>query len=114
LTLQQIVNRGAAMAHTPEGQVVFVAFGVPGEEVVAVVDRAHKDHLEAHVAEVLDPSSDRIEPLCPYFGACGGCNYQHLTYERQLELKREIVLDALRRIGHFDEVTVLPTLPSPS
>jgi 23S rRNA (uracil1939-C5)-methyltransferase len=109
-----MTNRGVCLAHTDEGQAVFVAYGAPGERVVAEVDRAYKDHLLAHVVEVVEPSADRVQPLCPYFGTCGGCNFQHLTYERQLDIKRDVVVETLRRVGHFDAVTVLPTLASPS
>ena len=113
-TLGPITNRGQALAHTPEGQAVFVSFGAPGEEVVAAIDSVHKDRLTAHVVEVLIPSPGRVLPLCPYFGTCGGCNYQHLAYEVQLEVKRDVVVETLRRIGRFDALNVLPTLPSPS
>ncbi len=114
LILGEITNRGPAIARTDEGQVVFVAYGAPGEEVVAEIDRVQKDHLLAHVVEVIKASADRVQPLCPYFGSCGGCNYQHLTYERQLQVKREIVVETLRHIGQIDGVPVPPTVPSPS
>lgn len=114
LRLGELSNRGVAIAHTDEGQVVFVAYGAPGEEVVAEVDRVQKDQLMAHVVEVITPSPNRVLPLCPYFGTCGGCNYQHLTYEAQLEAKRTIVVETLRRIGHLNDVPVPPTVPSPS
>lgn len=114
LTLGPFANRGATIAHTDAGQVVFVHFGAPGEEVVAQVDQVKKDLVQAHVVEVLAPSPDRVQPLCPYFGACGGCNFQHLSYERQLELKRDVVVETLARIGGLREVPVLPTVPSPS
>jgi len=114
LTLESHGNRGVTVAHTAEGEAVLVSFGIPGEEVVVAIDRAHKDHLQAHVVEVLSPSPDRVPPLCPYFGACGGCNFQHIAYERQLALKREVVAETLQRIGRFSDVAVLPTIASPS
>jgi 23S rRNA (uracil1939-C5)-methyltransferase len=114
VTLGAVVNRGMTIAHTPEGQAILVSFGAPGEEVVVEIDRVHKDRITAHVAEILRPSPDRVTPLCPYFMTCGGCNYQHLSYEAQLELKREVVVETLRRIGRFDDAPVLPTMPSPS
>src|SRR5579859_290063 len=113
LALGQMTNRGRCLAHTGDGLAVFVAYGLPGEEVVAEVERAYREHLEAHVVEVLTPAPERVEPLCPYFGACGGCNFQHMHYERQLELKREVVVETLRRIGRFDDVPVPPAIASP-
>src|SRR5579875_3663048 len=114
LTLGPIANRGAAIAHTDEGLVVFVHFGVPGEEVRAEVFKAKKDHVEARVVEVLRAAPDRIEPRCEYFGVCGGCNFQHLPYERQLEMKHAIVVETLARIGGLREVDVPATVPAPS
>jgi 23S rRNA (uracil1939-C5)-methyltransferase len=113
VTLGEIANRGMAIAHTPEGQAVFVLFGLPGEEVVIEIDRVHKDRMHAHVVEVIVPSRDRVQPLCPYFGTCGGCSFQHMTYEKQLDVKRGVVVETLRRIGRFEDAPVLPTLPSP-
>lgn len=113
LTLGQMTNRGHCLAHTADGIAVFVAYGLPGEEVVAEVERAYREHLEAHVVEVIQSAPERIEPRCPYFGSCGGCNFQHIPYERQLELKREVVVETLRRIGRFEDVPVPAAIASP-
>jgi len=113
LTLGQMTNRGHCLAHTEDGLAVFVAYGLPGEEVVAEVGRAYREHLEAHVVEVISAAPERVQPLCPYFGSCGGCNFQHMPYERQLELKREVVAETLRRIGRFEEAPVPPAIASP-
>ena len=114
LTLGPFANRGACIAHTDDGLVVFVHFGIPGEEVIAEVLKAKKDHVEARVVEVLRPAPERVQPPCAYFGACGGCNFQHLPYERQLTLKREVVIETLARVGGLRGATVLPTIAAPS
>jgi tRNA/tmRNA/rRNA uracil-C5-methylase (TrmA/RlmC/RlmD family) len=91
-----------------DGRVVLVAFAAPGELVAATVDRPHADYVEAHVTRVLEPSPDRVEPPCPVFGQCGGCQLQHLAYPAQLAAKEAVVREQLRRIGHLDDAVVRP------
>lgn len=112
LTLTGIAHGGKAVGRDA-GRVVFAPFGIPGERVEAEVYRQRKRFAEGEIARVLDPSEDRVEPECPYFGVCGGCHLQHVAYDRQLELKRTVVSDLLRRVGGFTDVSVHPTLPSP-
>jgi 23S rRNA (uracil1939-C5)-methyltransferase len=112
LHLERLSHQGAALARR-DGQIVFVSYGVPGEETDVLVDQVHKDYLEGHVVGVRVPSPDRVVPRCEYFGVCGGCQLQHISYEGQLRLKREIVAEQLRRIGRLPAVEVRPTLPSP-
>lgn len=81
--------------------VCFVAGAAPGERVRVRVTEARKRFARAAVVQVLDPSPDRVEPSCPYFGACGGCQWQFLTYSAQLAAKQEIVRDQLRRALHL-------------
>lgn len=93
-----------------EEQVVFVPHGIPGETVEAELQRRYPDYLEATIVSVLNPSPHRIEAPCRYYAECGGCQWQHIAYPHQLELKREVVLDQLRRIGKFSDPPVAPTL----
>ncbi len=102
LELTGFAPGGKAVAHAPDGRVVFVEYGIPGERVVARVTEEHPTFLEASATEVLTPSPHRIEPRCEYFGRCGGCQLQHVTYEQQLVLKTAVVRDQLERIGGFD------------
>ena len=102
---------GEAMADYG-GRPVFVFGGIPGERVVARVLRVHRKYVSARVTQVLEPSPDRVEPPCPYFGACTGCQWQHVSYSRQLAVKREKVVDALERVGGFRDPPVAPVAPS--
>ena len=96
-----------------EGKQVFVFGGIPGETVVAEVLREHRSYIAAQTVEVLEPSPHRVAPPCPFFGPCTGCQWQHIDYSHQLELKREIVRDALERVGGLRNIPVADTLPSP-
>jgi tRNA/tmRNA/rRNA uracil-C5-methylase (TrmA/RlmC/RlmD family) len=84
---------------------------IDGEQVeVRIVERRHKFD-RAELREVLRSSAERVEPPCPYFGRCGGCDYQHITYRHQLELKRRQVSELLKRVGHLPDVSVSPAIP---
>lgn len=112
LRLEEMGHHGMALAHHGE-LAVWVSLGIPGETVVAEVIDRHPHYVEARVVKVLEPSPDRVAPPCPYYGECGGCQYQHIAYPRQLALKQQVVAAQLRRIGRFSDPTVLPTLPAP-
>ena len=96
-----------------EGKAVFVPFTIEGERVAARIIREKKQFAEAELEQVLESSPQRTEPACPYFGRCGGCSYQHLTYEHQLEVKQRQVEQILRRIGGLTEVPMRPIIASP-
>ena len=115
LTLTAWGRLGEAMAEHA-GRNVFVFGGIPGERVVAEVLRVHRKYVSATVIEVVVPSPNRVEPPCPYYGQCTGCQWQHLDYETQLLAKQAKVMDALARVGGFvgpEVLDVLEVLPSP-
>ncbi len=96
-----------------DGYTVFVEGALPREQVRAHLHERRKTFAKATVVERLVSSSDRIEPICPLFGQCGGCQLMHLEYEKQLEAKRQRVVDALERIGKFPHPEVLACESSP-
>ncbi|MCC7106160.1 MAG: class I SAM-dependent RNA methyltransferase [Chloroflexi bacterium] len=109
--LTDLAFGGEAIARI-DGQVVFVPFGLPGEEVELEIVERKKDFCRGHITRIVEPSPERVEAPCPYFGECGGCSLQHASYPAQLAWKRSVVVDQLRRIGHFqhaDEL-ILPAL----
>jgi tRNA/tmRNA/rRNA uracil-C5-methylase (TrmA/RlmC/RlmD family) len=94
--------------------VVFVPFVLPGERVRARVRKRRKRYYFAELEEVLEPAPERVEPFCRFYGQCGGCQYQHMSYEFQLMAKHKQVCDIMRRIGAFeDDLPVAPVIPSP-
>src|SRR5213592_2622324 len=96
-----------------QGKAVFVPYVIDGETVAAEIVREKKQFAEADLVEVKQRSPDRLEPQCPYFGRCGGCAYQHVSYEHQLAIKWRQVRDALQRIGKLKDVPMRPIIPSP-
>jgi 23S rRNA (uracil1939-C5)-methyltransferase len=111
LDLEGMAYGGEAIGRA-DGQVIFVPYAIPGEEVRVVQERARKGYSRTRLLEVLRPSPERVSPPCTYFGACGGCQWQHVTYEAQLRYKREVVVEQLRRIGGFEDAEryVRPTI----
>ena len=92
---------------------LFVFGGIDGEEVEAEVVRRHRRYLAARVVRVIEGSKHRVEPPCPHFGACTGCQWQHVEEGHQRELKRLAVVDALERIGGLEDAPVADILPAP-
>lgn len=93
LSIARMGHRGDGIAETSEGP-VFVPYTLPGETV-----EAERKGERAEVVSVLEPSADRVEPVCPYFGACGGCAVQHWREDKYRAWKRDLVVDALRQAG---------------
>jgi len=89
---------------------VFVANAIPGEEVLVKITEVKKNFGKGQLQEILISSQDRVEASCEWFSNCGGCQLQHIKYPRQIELKRQMVEDALKKIGSLENVQVLPTL----
>lgn len=110
LSLTDIAHGGEALGRH-EGKVIFVPFAIPGERVRVEIIEQKANWARARLLAVLAPGPDRIEPPCPYFGPqrCGGCQWQHIAYERQLELKQAIVRDQLARLGRLSDPPVAET-----
>ena len=112
LTIEKLVHGGRGLARR-EGVPVFVGGALEGERVEAIVTAVRKGYLEAALARVVAPSPDRIEAPCPLVATCGGCQIQHLSYRAQLETKRAIAVESLRRLGGL-AADVPPVTPSPN
>lgn len=101
VTTERLAYGGEAVARH-DGLAVFIPFAAPKEKLLVRITELKKNFARAAIERVLEPSSARREPLCRYFGNCGGCQLQHLAYEAQLESKVGFVRDALKRIGRID------------
>ena len=109
--MEAVAAEGKALARV-DGMVVFVDFAVPGDIVDIQVYKKKKNYMEGFIKRLVKPSEHRLEPFCEHFGVCGGCRWQPLPYEMQLEAKRQQVEDQLVRIGHLEVPEIRPTLPS--
>lgn len=107
LTLDAIAHGGEAIGRHGD-KAIFVPYAIPGERVRVEIVEEKERWARARLLEVLTPSPDRVAPPCPYFGPeqCGGCQWQHIAYERQAELKQAIVADQLRRLGRIADPPV--------
>ena len=141
LTLTTLTYGGDALGRLddprtgPVGHAVFVPFGLPGERVRIRLTEEKRGFARGELVEVLDASPDRVTPRCKHFftplapdpslnpqgmeaggreGACGGCQYQHMSYEAQIKAKAEILRDQLQRIGKIENPRVRPTVASPN
>src|SRR5690349_25055524 len=93
LRIEDVAFGGKGVARE-QGKAIFVPYTIEGELVSAEIVREKKQFAEADLVQVTESSPHRIAPQCPYFGQCGGCAYQHMDYQHQLEIKTRQVLDA--------------------
>ena len=112
VTIERILPGGVGLAHA-EGRTVFVALAAPGDVARVRVESVRGRVAFASILEVLQPSPSRVEPPCPYFGRCGGCDFQQLNYRAQLEAKVEIIRDCLRRVARVEPPAEIHITPSP-
>jgi 23S rRNA (uracil1939-C5)-methyltransferase len=111
---------GESLGRLPDGRAVFVPYALPGEKVRIRLVESKRGYGRGELLEVLDAAPERITPRCPHFcplefegKLCGGCHYQHLSYEDQLQVKTDILRDQLERIGKLESPNVIPAIPSP-
>ncbi|MBA3355175.1 MAG: class I SAM-dependent RNA methyltransferase [Pyrinomonadaceae bacterium] len=110
--IERLLPGGVGLAHA-EGLTLFVSLVAPGDIVRVQIDRLKGKVAFASVLEVIKPSPVRVEPPCPYFGRCGGCDFQQLNYEAQLQAKVEIIRDCLHRIANIADLPEIAIRPSP-
>ncbi len=107
------LSYGRACVARADGKVLFVEGAAPGERARVRVTQDHGTYAEAQVIEILSGGSARVTPPCPIVGACGGCPWQHISYNEQLAGKHRALVDALERVGGIRAPPVERVLPSP-
>ena len=111
--IEKIVPDGFGLAHA-ENLTIFVPLVAAGDRARVRIERKKGKVAFAELIEILESSADRVEPPCPHFGVCGGCDFQQLNYTAQLQAKVEIIRDCLRRIGKIDWQQEIEIVPSPN
>lgn len=109
--IEAVAAEGNALARV-DGKVLFVPQCVPGDVVDVRLTRKRSGYMEGVVVNLVKPSPIRLEPFCEHYGTCGGCKWQPLPYEKQLEFKQQQVIDQLTRIGHLQLPEITPILGS--
>ncbi|MEW5746385.1 MAG: class I SAM-dependent RNA methyltransferase [Nitrospirota bacterium] len=104
---------GGLTIGTLEGKVVMIKGTIPGERVEARIEEEKSDYCKAAAVTIVEPSPDRVAPSCPYFGVCGGCQLQHISYKRQVLIKEEVLRGTLRRIAGMDPLFAPPLIHEP-
>lgn len=112
LTVEALAIGGYGIGRA-NGMVVFLPYVVPGERVRVLVSKKKKGYLLGRPLEILERSPERVEPICRYFGSCGGCLWQHMDYNAQLYWKTRHVEEAFQRIGGLDNIDISPAIGSP-
>ncbi|MBN2146306.1 MAG: class I SAM-dependent RNA methyltransferase [Anaerolineales bacterium] len=113
ISLDAMVYGGDCLGRLPDGRAVFVPYALPGEKVRVEVTEQQRGHARAVLLDVLEASPRRVQPRCPHYQQCGGCHYQHIESEAQLQIKADILCEQLRRIGGFQDIPLLPAKSSP-
>ncbi len=110
IELEHAGDEGETVGYRDDGKAVLASYGISGERVVVEVREEYPSHIIAEVVEVVRASPQRVEPPCPHFGVCGGCQLQHISYEEQGRIKRGVVANQIRRIGRIVAPPVAPIL----
>src|SRR5574337_292740 len=108
--IERLVFQGSGLGRLLDGRVVFVPYTAPGDEAEIEAKEVRDDFVRADLVRVLTPAPVRATPACRYFGDCGGCQWQHLTYAAQIEWKREMLRELLARVGKLPDVPVSPPI----
>lgn len=111
LKIENLASNGSGVGRR-EGKVYFVPWGVPGDHLSVEVKKNNKNFIDASLVEIIEKSPHRMAPPCPYYFKCGGCQLQHIGYESQLRFKKEIIRNALKRIGRLNENCVEDVVPA--
>ncbi|HEY1677730.1 MAG TPA: 23S rRNA (uracil(1939)-C(5))-methyltransferase RlmD [Candidatus Sulfotelmatobacter sp.] len=118
LSIEKLIYGGDGLAHLPadasgRGKAVFVPFVLSGEKVDAAISEQKAGFARAKLERIVEPSPHRIQRGCPYFGSCGGCHYQHASYDHQIEIKKQVLRETIERTAKIELPVEIEVHPSP-
>lgn len=113
MTIDKLVFRGDGLARGPDGRALFIPYAAPGDEARVRIVEERPDFARGEIQQILRPSPHRVEPPCPYFGRCGGCQWLHVSFAVQGDWKRAILTELLERVGKLRDLRVAPTISPP-
>ena len=111
IKIEAVAAEGKSLAHI-DGKVLFVSQVVPGDVIDVQLTKSRKGYMEGYAVRIVTPSPFRQKPLCEHFGECGGCKWQILPYQMQIDFKQQQVVDQLTRIGHLNLPVISPIIGS--
>lgn len=114
INIESLTFGGDGLGRDRDGRVIFVPYTLAGEKIRVEITQSRRKWARGRLIEVLEPSSQRVAPRCQHYMECGGCHYQHMTYEEQIDAKQKILGEQLQRIGGIPRPNVTPIIPSPS
>ncbi len=110
--IEKQIYGGNGLGHMADGKAIMIPFTIDGELLaVRDVHEKNKSYIGS-IDQIINPSEHRIEPPCPQYAICGGCQYQHIAYQHQLFLKKEILRSQMERLGGLKQVAIENTVPS--
>jgi 23S rRNA (uracil1939-C5)-methyltransferase len=112
-TVEKPVYGGEFLARCEDGSLIFLPFVAAGEKVRFRIEESRSHFKRGVPLEILTPSPDRVKPLCQHFGTCGGCHYQHLSYQSQWKVKEAVLIEQLTRLGRIPNPPIHGIVPSP-
>ncbi len=107
--IESLSHEGRGVAHI-DGKAVFISGALPGEKVTFLYTLQSRKHDEGKIEEVINASSDRVEPKCPHYSICGGCSLQHLSSDAQISYKQTAMLESLKHLGKVEPTEVFPPI----
>jgi len=112
IKIEKLANGGSGLGEY-EGKKIFIPYSAPGDILDINITKDHGNWAEGQIVSIITPAACRVTPKCPVFGICGGCQWQHISYETQIKWKKDILAETIEKIGKVDKPNMLETLASP-